>query len=192
VWPDTTSRIWALYKLAWYSYLASRVQVSEAYMSRAIELLEATNTRKNRANLMIFYADILSDRGKYTDAQEYLFKAVRISEIEKDTFALACGYMSIGHVYGFCGNLVNSLAYYKKANDLFNQLGEHEYEIAVLTDIGLTYRELDKPDSALYYYHHALTIDSATINVRNKVITLFNIGNVYLDVEEISKARKIL
>jgi hypothetical protein len=50
-----------------------------------------------------------------TEAQEVLFRAVRISEQNRDTLSLAICYAGIGSVYVGCRNMTNAQEYYKKA-----------------------------------------------------------------------------
>ncbi|MFN5365807.1 MAG: tetratricopeptide repeat protein, partial [Bacteroidota bacterium] len=187
-WPDTAAMVRILYNMGWYSYTGGHIPAAENYISRTISLVERANIVKNRANYMTFYADILRDRGKFTEAQDCLFKAVRIAESVKDTFALGFCYMGIGHVYVASSNMDKALEYYRKAYQSFDELHDREYSVNVLTDIGVSYLK-SRPDSSLYYYNLALAADSGNTNVSNKVMTLFNMGNVFLDLGLMEEAR---
>ena len=187
-WPDTAAIVWALYKMGWYSYEGGHIPAAENYISRTISLMEQANIVKNRANYMTLYANILTDRGKYTEAQDCLFRAVRIAEGVKDTFALGLCYMGIGHVYVASSNVDKALEYYRKACQSFDELHDREYSLSALTDIASLYRK-SKPDSSLYYYKLVLAADSLNSNVNIKVITLFNMGSVFFELGQMDKAR---
>jgi tetratricopeptide (TPR) repeat protein len=188
-WPDTAAIVWALYKMGWYSYTGSHLSAADKYISRTINLMERAGIVKNRANYMTLYANILMDQGKYTEAQDCLFRAVRISESVKDTFALGLCYMGIGHVYIASKNMDKALEYYRKAYQSFDELHDREYSVSVLTDIGVSYLK-SRPDSSLYYYNLALAADSGNTNVRTRVIILFNMGNALVNTGQMEKARQ--
>jgi tetratricopeptide (TPR) repeat protein len=187
-WPDTAAMVRILYNMGWYSYTGGHIPAAENYISRTISLMERANIVKNRANYMTLYADILRDRGKFTEAQDCLFRAVRIAESVKDTFALGLCYKGIGHVYVGSNNMDKALEYYRKAYQSFDELNDREYSLPVLTNIALSYRK-SKPDSSLYYYKLVLAADSMNSNVNNKVMTLFNMGNVFFDLGLMDEAR---
>ena len=187
-WPDTAAMVRILYNMGWYSYTGGHIPAAENYISRTISLMERANIVKNRANYMTLYADILRDRGKFTEAQDCLFKAVRIAEALKDTFALGMCYKGIGHVYVGTQNMDKALEFYRKAYQSFDELHDREYSVNVLTDIGISYRK-SKPDSSLYYYKLVLAADSGNANLRTRVITLFNMGNTLVALGQIEKAR---
>ena len=188
-WPDTAAIVWALYKMGWYSYTGSHLSAADKYISRTINLMERAGIVKNRANYMTLYANILMEQGKYTEAQDCLFRAVRISESVKDTFALGLCYMGIGHVYIASKNMDKALEYYRKAYQSFDELHDREYSVSVLTDIGVSYLK-SRPDSSLYYYNLALAADSGNTNVRTRVIILFNMGNALVNTGQMEKARQ--
>lgn len=185
---DTTEVAMTLYRMGWFSNAMGQTELAERYTKEAVNLIERANIQKNRANILSFYAEILTDKGRYAESQECLYRAVRFSEMSKDTSALGLSYQGIGHIYGLCNNPGGSLEYYRKAYSAFSALKDYEHMVAALTNIGLTYRLQDEPDSALSYYHRALTIDKGAISTRNKVVTMFNIGNVYLDLKQYDKA----
>lgn len=187
-WPDTAAMVRILYNMGWYSYTGGHIPAAENYISRTISLMERANIVKNRANYMTLYADILRDRGKFTEAQDCLFRAVRIAESVKDTFALGLCYKGIGHVYVGSNNMDKALEYYRKAYQSFDELNDREYSLPVLTNIALSYRK-SKPESSLYYYKLVLAADSMNFNVNNKVMTLFNMGNVFFDLGLMDEAR---
>ncbi len=185
-WPDTAAMVRILYNMGWYSYTGGHIPAAENYISRTISLMERANIVKNRANYMTLYADILRDRGKFTEAQDCLFKAVRIAEALKDTFALGMCYKGIGHTYVACNNMDKALEYYWKAYRSFDETEDRPYILSVLTDIGISYLK-SKPDSSIYYYKLAFATDS--MNSRLSVITLFNMGNAYFELGQMDKAR---
>lgn len=187
-WPDTSALVWTLYKMGWYSYIGGHIPAAENFISKTISVMEKANIVKNRANYMTLLADILRDRGKFTEAQDCLFKAVRIAEGVKDTFALGLCYMGIGHVYVGSNSMGKALEYYRKAYESFDELHDREYSVSALTDMGLSYLK-SKPDSSLYYYNLALAADSGNTNIRTRVIILFNMGNALAATGQIKKAR---
>jgi tetratricopeptide (TPR) repeat protein len=188
-WPGHYAHAYMLYKLGWYSYISGHIPAAEKYIKNSVDLMEKENILKNRANLMTLYADILWSRGKFIEAQECLFKTVKIAEETRDTPALGRAYMGIGHVYGNSENRNNSLEYYKKAYYTFVTAKDNDNTVSALTNIGLSYR-YSSPDSALHYYQLALNASSAPGNVRSRVIILYNMGNIYADIAQYEEAGK--
>jgi|GEM_PF-2810673 len=187
-WPDTGVLVRTLYDLGWYSYTGGNITTAEKYLDRTLGLMEQAHIERNRVSYMTVYADILIDRGKYTEAQDCLFKALRLAEAVKDTYSIALCYKGIGNVYSSCKNATDAINYYLSACEYFKSIKEQPMIVAVLTDIGLSYRK-SRLDSALYFCNMALAADTGTGNIRTRVITLYNIGSIHAKMMNLDEAR---
>ncbi len=179
-WSDSSALTMALFYMGWYGYQNTHLNAAYKYISEAVQLAERVGPEQKRCGIMTFYADILEDMGRYEEAQEWLFKAIRISETSGDTFSLAVAHVGVGHIFGYLDDNIRSREYYRKALGLIRQLDEREHLCAVLGDIGLTYRH-SNPDSALFYYNQALELDPDGHNKRVSVISLYNKANIHAD-----------
>jgi tetratricopeptide (TPR) repeat protein len=186
-WFDTVALSKCLYNLGRFSFIGGHIPRAEKYLARNISLMEQAGIEKNMAGNLTLYAEVLREKGDLTEAQEVLFRAVRISEKNRDTLRLAVCYAGIGAVYVGCRNMTNAQEYYKKAYQAYIDAHNQEYLSAALNDIGVSYREIN-PDSALYFYNQALSMESDSSDFM--AILMFNKGNVYVDLGQYEKARE--
>jgi tetratricopeptide (TPR) repeat protein len=186
-WFDTVALSKCLYNLGRFSFNGGHIPRAEKYFARSISLMEQAGIEKNMVGNLTLYAEVLRQRGKLTEAQEVLFRAVRISEQNRDTLSLAICYAGIGSVYVGCRNMTNAQEYYKKAYQAYIDAHSQEYLSAALNDIGVSYRRTN-PDSALYFYTKALSMEPDSSDFM--AILMFNKGNVYVDLGQCEKARK--
>lgn len=179
-WPDSSTLTMTLFYMGWYGYRNIHLNAAHKYISEAVHLAERVGPEQHRTRIIAFYADILEHMGRYVEAQDWMFKAIRLAEASKDTSSLAVAYVGAGHVFGYLNDNIKSREYYLKALGLVRQINDQEYLCAVLGDIGLTYRS-SNPDSALIYYNQALDLDPGGLNKRVTVIPLYNKANLYAD-----------
>lgn len=179
-WPDSSILTMTLFYMGWYGYQNVHLNASHKYISEAVQLAERVGPQQNLPRIIAFYADILEHMGRYVEAQEWLFKAIRLADTSGDTSGLAVAYVGAGHVFGYLKDNIKSREYYLKALGLIRQINDQEYLCAVLGDIGLTYRH-SNPDSALIYYNQSLDLDPDGLNKRISVIPLYNKANLYGD-----------
>jgi tetratricopeptide (TPR) repeat protein len=186
-WFDTMALSKCLFNLGWFSLNGGHIPRAEKYFARNISLMEQAGIEKNMAGNLTLYAEVLREKGELTEAQEVLFRAVRISEKNRDTFRLAVCYAGIGAIYIGLKNMTNAQDYYKKAYQAYSDSKRQEYLSAALNDIGVSYRRTN-PDSALYFYNQALSMESDSSDFM--AILLYNKGNVYVDQGQCEKARE--
>ncbi len=186
-WPDTVTLSRCLYNLGRFSFNGGHIPRAEKYFARNISLMEQAGLEKNLTGSLTLYAEVLKERGRLTEAQEVLFRAVRISEKNRDTFRLATCYAGIGAIYIGLKNITNAQDYYKKAYQAYCDARRQEYLSSALNDIGVSYRKTN-PDSALYFYNQALSMESDSSDFM--AILLYNKGNVYVDLGQYEKARE--
>ncbi|MFM7400192.1 MAG: tetratricopeptide repeat protein [Bacteroidota bacterium] len=179
-WPDSSTLTMTLFYMGWYGYQNIHLNTAYKYISEAVQLAERVGPEQHRTRIIAFYADVLEHMGRYVEAQEWLFKAIRLAETSSDTFSLTVAYVGAGHVFGYLDDNIKSREYYRKALGLIRQINNQAYLCAVLGDIGLTYRH-SNPDSALIYYNQALDLDPGGLNKRISVIPLYNKANLYAD-----------
>lgn len=108
-------------------------------------------------------ADFLT-QGNYEKGLEYLFKSLEIAREINDMPGIAYQYNNIAGVYfESYKDYKKALEYYFRSLSTNQKMGNTYQEGTNLLNIGMTYFEMDKPDSSYYYAQQAL-----------KIFTVFN------------------
>ncbi len=139
-------------------------------------------------NISILYKEM----DKVPESYEYAFKSLQLDEILGNDFALINSYNNLGALtYLYKKDKKETLYYYNKALSL---LKKHQLnDPSVFENLGDLYKDINRPDSALYYYQKALLPPNQ--NYENKVrlydkilyLTLDSNGN--MDAINILKKR---
>ncbi len=90
------------------------------------------------------------------------------------------------------GDMPEALRAYRKAYDESLRLGYSKdgYDSSVLSSIGVTYRRLNNPDSALYYYEKALSLLGEEDACSEEVYLLTNIAVLYANTSRVDEAEQ--
>ncbi len=137
-------------------------------------------------------------QGNYDKALENYFTALKIQEElgdknqKPDKYSIAASCDGIGGVLTVEKNYIKALEYYKKVLDVVQALQRKDKIIVALNNIGNTYMQLDKDDSALAFHEKALVIATETGDSIGVAASLNDLGATYRKAKEYNKARQVL
>jgi DNA-binding CsgD family transcriptional regulator len=150
---------------------------------KAIKISQTLNDTLQWANALNNKGNILKDMFLFNPAIDAYFDAFQLWELANDTSGLAIAYGSIANAYFFEGDYKKSLEYnFKKLPITIN--GGNLWETnKTMSNIALSYSNLNKPDSALFYMKQSLKI-AKKMNYPEGVANSYNnMASTYLSLE---------
>lgn len=143
-------------------------------------LFESTGDKANAALLLNNIGSVYMNQGDDAKALDYFFKSLKLAEQSGDKHKVSLALGNIGTIYS--GNKLTydkALEYYLKALAISEELDDENImnvRGGLLVNIGETYLNRDKDDSALYYFERSL---KAYENTENIPYSLNDIGKTY-------------
>jgi tetratricopeptide (TPR) repeat protein/DNA-binding CsgD family transcriptional regulator len=163
------------------------------YAQQARDLAEKKKLARFAAKSNRSLALIMFMMGDYKAATAQYFTALKYYEEEKDTSGILAISNNLGVVYDRLKDYDKALAYYFKAQDLYNHLHPEQQKFFPLptlqNNIGNIYQTKADFKSALQYYERALLLARETKNKSVEGVALNNLGKLYLvDLKQPEKA----
>ena len=172
-----------------YRYRSEYIQSMNLYLEileRAIAENDEHFISAIHQNLAVVYEN-LNDRSQ---ALNHYQKSLEIAEARSDTLTLATLLNNIGDLYRQMENFEEAESYMDEAYHYSKMLNSPEKLINYHINNGVLKRAQKKHEEAIHNYHEAIKLADQIGNVITPVQALFNIGNIYLDKEEFSKAEE--
>ena len=148
------------------------------------DLAERKNSKREMVKALNDRTFALCIKGKQDEALVEMNKAVDILSHLDDKIGLAKVYNNMGSVYLFQHKYQESIKYYSKSLDFYqNQKEEKFIQAEILNNIGLVYYQINHFELALEYYHKALEFYRET-ETENQI------GNIWLNIGMIDLKEK--
>ena len=128
-----------------------------------------------------------SSRSKLTN-EDFIDEAIAVSEEIFYIEGLAKSYDRKGLSARYAYNYTSSITYHKRALNLLNKTTDTFSKVKCLNNLGVAYRKLNLEKEAFKVYFEALDLSERLKNKRSIAIALHGIGNVFIDIEEYTKA----
>jgi len=135
---------------------------------------------------------IYRNKGWYPEAIEFLFKALKVFQINNDSLQCAKTTSSIGYSYDRIKNHSEAISWQKKAIKLFPKGGDISVKGLAFGRIGISYDEMGIYDSAHYYNKQALDLFIEAKDHFYITQWLSNIGNTYIKQKNYIQAENFL
>jgi class 3 adenylate cyclase len=143
---------------------------SDSLMTEAIR----QDSTKYIFNSHLQTGNALQQKGNLSGALESYFKALEITDKNTEKNQVAIMYTAIAAVYAGMNNRKNVKQYYSDAISIF-KTEQDTLNYAIATEnLGDTYLEWSKPDSALLYFNQSGPIFE---KLGNKIALAYNLGN---------------
>ena len=150
------------------------------HLNRATQLFDSLQMPEKSAFAWTLLGGAYNEMGRYDQAVEELVGALETLERKGgDQRVLAALCINLSNSFGAISSETESVRYLKKALEIAENAGDSPNVANAMVNLGLKYRQT-KPDSAMFFYKNALKIQQVA-PVENRLPTLFNIGNLYLD-----------
>ena len=144
-----------LYSKIAYCYIKLNDNEKSLYYTKKMDEVDLKNNPEEELNVLMLKANNLLNLGEYETSKEYLKKALKILDKDKNKTELASIYLTISDVYKDMEDLDKVLEYSQKAYDI-KKNDEDEYMMNSLFRIIETYISNDDYDMAKRYCKIAL------------------------------------
>ncbi len=151
---------------------------SLSYANDALSLSISIKFLKGEVNAHNLMGIINKNLGKFDEAIEHYFKALKISEKNNDLETKSSCLNNIGSVYQVQGDYKKALSYFKESQILEEKIGNKKQLSIRLYNIGLIYDNLDSLDLAYSYYYNSLLIEQQINNKEGIYFALYGIAGV--------------
>lgn len=117
--------------------------------------------------------------GKFDEALQLGFFAVRHLQFSEEVELLARAYNIIGIAYDKSGQIVKAKHYYHKAFNLLYQVNDQYGMANVLNNLAIISGKEEKYDESLNLFNQSLVLNNHPQNIGLQTKLLNNIGNIY-------------
>jgi tetratricopeptide (TPR) repeat protein len=180
---EDTARVNLLVKLA-YNFLDSKPDSSLLIGEQALALSKKSGFDNGEINSLGVISNAFARAGNYSLALEKAFEEYKKSEEVHNQRQMAGSLMDIANVYSFQGDNERSLDYLLKVKDRQKSLNDEPALATTLINIGYTYYNLDRLDSARMSINQALEI---ALRIKHNT----EIGACYLNLGMIHTKMKL-
>lgn len=143
---------------------------SDSLMTEAIR----QDSTKYIFNSHLQTGNALQQKGNLSGALDSYFKALEITDRNTEKNQVAIMYTAIAAVYAGMNNRENVRQYYSDAISIFKTEQDTLNYAVAMENLGDTYLEWSKPDSALLYFNQSGPIFE---KLGNKIALAYNLGN---------------
>ncbi len=158
------------------------------YYGQSLRVYDSINDQESKARMLNNVGNVYYMNGTDDKALDNYFQSLYISEKISDNAGIATAYSQIAHVYqNKRATTVKALEFFLKAYFISEKIGDNNIVGAVCVNLGDVYSELNKDDSAIFYYYKSVKAYANTINIP---VPLRGIGLVYAKKGDFENAIK--
>ncbi|MBX7052535.1 MAG: tetratricopeptide repeat protein [Flavobacteriales bacterium] len=163
---------------------------SVAELELSLQLAIEANDQLDAGRAGGVLGSIMHQQGRYPEALDYNFKALKSFELVKDSISIAASLSNIGAIYQELENYEEALNWLYKAKAIEEKLGLHEYLGNTLSNIGSCLSNLGKNEEALQQYEESYKIFVRIEDTYAQAELLVNISTILIEKKEYSKAHQ--
>ncbi|MFN3917780.1 MAG: tetratricopeptide repeat protein [Flavobacteriales bacterium] len=152
-----------------------------SYFDKAYRLFEKHNLSTKKADALCGRALANREKGLYNSALQDYLKALRIAEMQKDTFLLTRSYNGLAIVHAIQGEVKQAYEFYSKAKEIHLIRNNTKGLASIYNNLGLLFYSQNLLDSAVYFYSEALKFNELNNNLRGVATVNENLGLLYLE-----------
>lgn len=183
VWNDPnqadTSRIKAMYFIAWNGYLYTQPDSAFHFAQLLFDFAYGKGNKKGMANALVIQGSASLVQGDYVRAIEYFTNNTTIKEELGDIKGVGTSLSNIGLAYYKQGNFTLANEYFQQSLSIFTEIENKKGMASTSGNIGNVYKAQGDYNNALDYYKRCLNIFKEIGNKRGIAGSLANIGIVY-------------
>ena len=181
-------RALALKNIGMAYYYQGNTPATLEYYGQSLHVYDSIGDLESKARMLNNFGTVYYTNGTDDKALENYFKSLEVAEKISDKAGIATAYSNIANVY------LNKRATTNKARDFFlkaltigEEIGDKIIIGGASVNLGEIYSELNKDDSALFYYDKSR---KAFLNTINIPVPLRGIGLVYAKKGDFNNAIK--
>ncbi|MGL1885582.1 MAG: tetratricopeptide repeat-containing sensor histidine kinase [Reichenbachiella sp.] len=157
------------------------------------KIRKAANDLKGVSTILNNIGLIYQDFGIYDEALDYHNEALDIALDINSFESITYSYSNIGNCYAMKKEFGPALEYHKLGYKIYNENVINGISNSYFqSNIGVVYRELEKFDSALYYFNLSLEGAKLIHNEHRVAIAENNLGKTYLLLDDIETAARFI
>ncbi|OYT15459.1 MAG: hypothetical protein B7C24_13005 [Bacteroidetes bacterium 4572_77] len=160
------------------AYIHISPDISQNYINEAIKEAYKNNNIKLLPEIYRIYGIIKYFSNELDSSLFYYQKSKEIAVELNDKLAIASANANIGGILFETGELHKALSSFFLALEIFDQNEIRENMAITYNNIGQIYKELQKPDSALFYFNNSLRLKKELHNDLGQAYTLINMAIV--------------
>lgn len=147
------------------------------YFGLSLKVYEAIGDLDSKAKILNNFGSVYYNRGEDDKALESYFKSLEVAEQLGDKTRIATALSNIGNVYhNKAATKHQALEYFLRSLKLAEELKDKNVIGGASVNIGEVYQEINKDDSAIYYFRKSLDAYKNTVDIS---YPLNDLGNIY-------------
>ena len=182
-----TSRINTLNTLAWYyntQHDEKSESIGKAALEESLQIRYSFGIAQAHRNLANFY----QQTSNFSEAQNHLFKSLKIAEKTNSKVDLLKTYIGLGNLYFKIDEYKKADKFYKKALFYALEIASWDYYAILCNNIGQIHESQNEPRKAKEYYLLGLSKEDPTLLSPNYFTLLQNIGSAYYYLDQTDSA----
>ena len=176
-------------KIAENYFLTGQPDSAMVYFGDLEKLYLKDQDDKKRLQLYQQIVSLYKNAGLLTEALAYNEKIKKIVEKENDPALRATIDNNIGYIHSVLGNHQKALEYFKNTRDICKKEAYVD-QVALLTNIGITYHNLKRSNNAIDYLSQAKKVLRKTGDPTQEMANLvYSLAVIYLNGDDIYNAK---
>lgn len=164
---------------------------SKYYLELAYELADRNEFKKLKGEILHRLGGSYYIKGQYDLALDYFTKGLEVNSEINDKRGLAVSYNNIAMIYNVYTNFEKTVYYHRLSIKLCKEVGDSLLLGTNYFNLGITYHEAMKHDSALIFANKAIEIYTK-INKKEENTRVYNLkGNIYTETGNFDLAKKM-
>ena len=138
--------------------------------NKVLEIIEKAGCWKEQVYVLNGLATINYNKKKYGQSKLYARKAVELSKqhLGENSVEYASSLFNLSSSFEELGDFNRSISSQKKAADIFERLGEEDYQTAIISEgVGMSYKKLGDIDLAIPYFEKAIKLFAKTVGTES-------------------------
>lgn len=185
---EDTSKVNILYSLS-REVINSDPEMHKEYLAQSYSLAVKLNYKKALGDNLFSLGVVELNEGNYEKALSLLDRSLKISALINYKSGIASSLNTMGNVYRMKGDFHTAIEHFQKSIVLRKETKEYVKLGGCYNNMGNAYRAMGDYDRALSSYYEARRLyEKYSDDIEKTNLLLLNIGTVYYDLMEYSKA----
>ncbi len=173
--------------LARYATEQGRYKEAKSYLFNMIDAYDPSEYPRDFASIYISLANIYDIQSEFDLALSYYLESEELFLNIADMRGAGLAQMGIANIYSTMENYDDAIVYYKKSyNNLLKEAPK--YASWSINNMALSLMEVDKPDSALYYFEKSLQMKLDLGDNYGASYTYSDMGKLFEKLNQYEKA----
>jgi tetratricopeptide (TPR) repeat protein len=165
---------------------------SDSLIRTAFDYYQQHGTTRQKMEAWYYLASVYRDLGDASRAIDYFRQAAEVTKNKTEHVLLSRIYIQMGTLFFYQKLPKEGIKAYRKAYDYALSANDSLQLATGSIAMARTYTELNKADSALYYYKEAADVARQIGHVKLEEAARLELAGIYLQLDEVEEARRLL